>query len=137
MVGSNNKNNTIQLPGMNPIHTGLHSGENTLKDIPSKNIKIFKASPKSKTVPYFKVQMLQQSQSLHQTNSHNSNLQQYDDIAVPQFSSSYGSSTMLHKRKDFEPMSNTKLINFAESIPNVHRSSTTDDCELSESIQGI
>ncbi|XP_044573637.1 putative dual specificity tyrosine-phosphorylation-regulated kinase 3 homolog isoform X4 [Drosophila ananassae] len=135
MVGSNNKNNTIQLSGMNSIHTGLHSGENTLKDISSKNLTIFKVPQKSKTIPYFKVQMLQQSQSLHQTNSHNSNLEQYDDIAVPQLSSSCGSSTMFHKRKDFPAQSNTKLINFAENIPNLQRNSTTDNCELSESIQ--
>ncbi|XP_070138406.1 putative dual specificity tyrosine-phosphorylation-regulated kinase 3 homolog isoform X3 [Drosophila bipectinata] len=79
--------------------------------------------------------MLQQNQRLHQTNSQISNLQQYEDIAVPQFSSSYGSSTMVHKRNDFQSQSNTKLINFSEDIQNLHRSSNTDNCELSESIQ--
>ncbi|XP_044251294.1 putative dual specificity tyrosine-phosphorylation-regulated kinase 3 homolog [Drosophila takahashii] len=139
MVGSQKKKNHIELSKTQASSkTSTYTGESNLNSTPLESIQISKALSPPISLPQQKIQMINQNSTqtgITQTNSHNSSNHPCRGSGLQYFSSSYGSSAMLHDSKDeSEPQLSNKFTKFTGDDKNLP---TSDGCELSESFQAI
>ncbi|XP_043947190.1 putative dual specificity tyrosine-phosphorylation-regulated kinase 3 homolog isoform X2 [Drosophila biarmipes] len=135
MVGSQQKNNHTEL---SKSKTSTYTCESSSNTTPLENIQISKALPPPISLPHQKNSMITQNSTqtgITQTNSHTSSHPACRGSDLQYFSSSYGSSAMLHDSKDeLQPQLTKRFPNFTENDKKLH---TSDGCELSGSFQAI